>query len=305
LEYGLLGFLLFRALRHHINDKSLYLTAFFIGALVGIFDEALQWMIPRRIWDVRDIGLNALSCGLAQIAIWKGIRPEFPPSRVQPKSIRILSYLAVIIIILLALSFSNTPERVKIYTESVPFLSFLRNEEPMTENIHKHRDPEIGIFFSRLTLEELKRIDRERAEEYGLIFKDWSQKDYDDFLKTFPGYARPFLHEMRVHIFRRNRKFSISTKDEIQKDRIENLLIAYKENLILEKYFGRTLEKSPYKWPQGRIKRLEAEIDKTSFYKSPVSAATYFPLNDLALWAIVIGFVLSVSFFNLWFTHRK
>jgi len=305
LEYGLLGLFLFRALRYHIDDKSVYLTAFLIGGLVGIFDEAFQWMMPRRIWDMRDIGLNALSCGLCQIAIWKGIRPKLPASRAQPKSIRTLSYFVVTIIILLALSFSNTPARVKIYTESFPFLSFLRKEEPMAQDIYKHRDPEIGIFYSCLTYEELDRIDAEKAEEYGLILEEWSQKKYNDFLNMFPMYAIPFLHEMRVHIFRRNRKFSMSMKDEIQKNRIENLLIAYKENLILEKYFGRTLEKSPYKWPQKRLKRIESEIDKTSFYKSPVSAATYFPLNNSAMWAIAVGIVMLVFVSNLWFSHRK
>lgn len=299
LEYGLLGLLLFRALRHHIHDRSVYLTAILIGGLVGIFDEVLQWMIPRRIWDMRDIGLNALSCGLCQLAIWKGIQPKLPSARVQAKSLRMLSCLAVIIMILLALSLSNTPARVERYTQALPFLSFLQKEEPMAEDIHKHRDPEIGIFYSRLTLEELKRMDAERAEEYGVIFREWFKKNYGDFLKTFPGYARPFLHEMRVHIFRRNRRFWLSTQEDIPEMRKNNFFIAYKENLILEKYFGRTLERSPYKWPQKRIKRIESLIDKTSFYKSPVSAATYFPLNDLVLWAIVVGMVVLILIFNL------
>ncbi len=305
LEYGLLGFLLFRALRHHFEDKSIYLTALLIGGLVGIFDEVLQWMIPRRIWDMRDIGLNALSCGLSQMAIWKGIRPELPSPRVQPKSIRILSYLAVTAILLLALCLSNTPARVNIYTETFPFLKFLRNEEPMSEEIHKHRDPEIGIFYSRLTLGELERIDTERAEEYGLIFQEWTEKNYADFLKIFPGYARPFLHEMRVHIFRRNRMYWLSAKEKTPEVVKKNLFIAYKENLILEKYFGRTLENSPYKWPRRRTARIESQIDITSFYKSPVSAANYFPLNDLSLWAIVSGMAALIFIFNLWFSHRK
>lgn len=305
LEYGLLGLLLFHALRHHIHDKSVYLTAFLIGGLVGIFDEVLQWMIPRRIWDIRDIGLNALSCGLCQIAIWKGIRPKFTSSRVQPKSFRTLSYFIVIIMILLALSLSNTPARVGMYTEALPFLSFLQKEEPMAEDIHKHRDPEIGIFYSRLTLEELKRIDTERAEEYGSILEEWSKRNYGDFLKTFPGYARPFLHEMRVHIFRRNRRFWLSTQEDIPEKRENHLFIAYKENLILEKYFGRTLEKSPDKWPQRRTRRIESEIDKSSFYRSPVSAATYFPLDDLVLWAIVVGMVVVIFVLNFWLSHQK
>jgi hypothetical protein len=305
LEYGLLGVFLFHALRHHIHDRSIYLTAFLIGGLVGIFDEVLQWVIPQRIWDYRDIGLNALSCGLCQIAIWKGIRPKLPSSRIQTKSLRTASYLVAIIVILLALSLANTPARVKMYTEALPFLSFLQKEEPMAEDIQKHRDPEIGIFFSRLTLEELKRIDTERAEEYGFILKEWSKKNYADFLKTFPGYARPFLHEMRVHIFRRNRWFWLSTQKDISEKRENHLFTAYKENLILEKYFGRTLENSPYKWPQMRIKRIESLIDRSLFYRSPVSAATYFPLNESVLWAIVAGIVTVILILNLCLFHQK
>ena len=49
---------------------SLYLAALSIGCLVGTFDEVLQWMIPDRFWDFQDIGLNALSSGLFQLALW-------------------------------------------------------------------------------------------------------------------------------------------------------------------------------------------------------------------------------------------
>jgi hypothetical protein len=305
LEYGLLGLLLFQALRHHIDDKSIYMAAFLIGGLVGIFDEVLQWMIPRRIWDMRDIGLNALSSGLCQIAIWKGIRPKLLSSHVQPKSLQMVSWLLVAGFILLSLSLSNTPKRVKTYSEFLPFLSFLLKEEPMTEDIHKHRDPDIGIFYSRLTLEELKKIDKERAEEYGLILDEWSEKRYVDFLEYFPAYARPFLHEIRVHIFRRDVKYREgirSSKPEVKK---ENLFIAYKENLILEKYFIQTLQKSRYKWPQRIKEQVKAKTYKTSFYKSPVSATTYFPLDEKVRWAIVVGIAILLFIFNIWFSRRK
>ncbi|MDH4219747.1 MAG: VanZ family protein [Candidatus Aminicenantes bacterium] len=305
LEYGLLGLLLFQALRHRIDDKSIYMAAFLIGGLVGIFDEVLQWMIPRRIWDMRDIGLNALSCGLCQIAIWKGIKPKLPSSHVRPKSFQMVSWFLVANFMLLSLSLSNTPKRVKTYSEFLPFLSFLQKEEPMTEDIHKHRDPDIGIFYSRLTLEELKKIDKERAEEYGFILDEWSEKKYVDFLEYFPGYARPFLHEIRVHIFRRDVKYREgirSSKPEVKK---ENLFIAYKENLILEKYFGQTLQKSRYKWPQRTKEQVKAKTYKTSFYKSPVSATTYFPLDEKVRWAIVVGIAMLLFIFNIWFSRRK
>ena len=126
----------------------------------------------------------------------------------------------------------------------------------MNELKYKHKDPEIGVFFSRLEVEELKRIDSERTEEYSTIFKEWFTKNYGDFLANFPGFDHPFLHEMRVHIFRRDRRFSEANKTGSQKNRERNLLIAYKENLILEKYFGRTLKKSPHKWRNKKSKKI-------------------------------------------------
>ena len=81
LEYGLLGFFLFRALRFSIDDKSIYLAGFLAGSLAGIFDEILQWAVPNRLWDLRDVGLNALSSGLFQILLLKGIKPYLPKKK--------------------------------------------------------------------------------------------------------------------------------------------------------------------------------------------------------------------------------
>jgi len=305
LEYGLLGFLLFQALRHHIHDKGIYLIAFLFGALTGIFDEALQWMIPRRVWDFRDLGLNALSVGLFQVAILKGIRPKLQGIRLQSRSIRIISYLLATYLVLFGLCFSNTPGRVQSYTKFLPFLSFLQKEEPMNELKYKHKDPEIGVFFSRLVIEELKKIDKERAEEYGQIFKEWMSKKYQDFLIYFPGYARPFLHEMRVHVFRRNRRFWQANEAKAEKLRKKNLFIAYKENLILEKYFGNTVLKSPYKWPKRRIERIEKEIDVTQFYRSPVSAASPVSLKEKTLWGVIFLIIITLVFLNIRISQRQ
>ncbi len=299
LEYGLLGFLLFRALRHHIHDKSIYLIAFLVGALVGITDESIQWMVPRRIWDFRDLGLNALSVGLFQVAIWKGIRPKQMGSRMQSRSIRIFSYLLALYLTLFGLCFSNTPDRVHRYTRLMPFLSFLQKEEPMNERKYKHKDHEIGVFLSRLEIGELNKIDKERAKEYSRILKEWESKKYQDFLNYFPGYARPFLYEMRVHIFRRNRKFWQANRTKDQKIRKENLFIAYKENLILEKYFGNTLRASPYVWPKKRIERIGREIDLAQFYKSPVSAASPVPLKEKSLWGVILLIIIALIFLNI------
>lgn len=305
LEYGLLGFLLYQALRHHFHDNGIYLIAILIGALVGILDEALQWMIPRRVWDFRDLGLNALSVGLFQIAVWQGIRLKPRSSRMQSKSVKAISLLSITYLLLFGLCFSNTPDRVQSYTKLFPFLSFLQKEEPMSEFKCKHRDPEIGVFFSRMTLEKIAETDSNRAEEYGRIFEEWASRKYNEFLTYFPGYARPFLHEMRVHVFRRDRMFSLAKQADTPKARKDYLFIAYKENLILEKYFGNTLRVSPYKWREKRITAIRKEIDPSSFYKSPVSAGFPIQLRETTMWGIILVLIAFLIFLNIRLSAQK
>jgi hypothetical protein len=110
---------------------------------------------------------------------------------------------------------------------------------------------------------------------------------------------------MRVHIFRRDRRYSVAIKSENQKEREENLFIAYKENLILEKYFGKTLQKSPYKWQNTRSKQIEIEVDTTSFYRSPVSATAHIPLEEKALWGVILLIISSLTILNIRMSQRQ
>jgi len=76
LEYGLLSFLLFRALSHKIKDRSIYFIATLLALFIGTFDEIIQWIIPQRYWNFNDVGLNFLAAGLFQIGIRKVIQPK-------------------------------------------------------------------------------------------------------------------------------------------------------------------------------------------------------------------------------------
>jgi len=304
LEYGLLGFFLFRALSFTVKDKTIYLTAILIGSLVGILDEILQWIMPLRYWDLRDVGLNAFSGVLFQVAIWKGIQPKIISERIKPKSVRLVSLLLAANILLLGLCMSNTPQRVVRYTQLIPALSFLQKEETMTEFGHKHQDPEIGTFYSRLTLDELEKTDRERSSEYAQILKEWMEKDYEKFLRDFSSSTHPFVHELRVHVFRRDKKYEaglLAKKDEIKR---KAFFIAYKENLILEKYFALTFRKSEYEWSQENIEETEALIDKSQPYMSPVSSSLFASLGEITMWLSILIFLAGLSLFNIWITPK-
>ncbi|HEU4431522.1 MAG TPA: VanZ family protein, partial [Myxococcota bacterium] len=71
VEYGVLGLLALRALAHGGRDALLAPCAALLGLTVGLVDEALQWLAPRRVWDLRDVLINALAAagGPALIAL--------------------------------------------------------------------------------------------------------------------------------------------------------------------------------------------------------------------------------------------
>ncbi|MBN2247024.1 MAG: VanZ family protein [Candidatus Aminicenantes bacterium] len=307
LEYGLLGFFLFRAFRFHIKDKSIFLAAFSAGALIGIWDEILQWAVPGRYWDIRDVGLNALSCALFQLALWKGIKPKMPETKISPHSFKINAILISMNLILLGLCYSNTPARVRTYTKALPFLSFLERQEAMSEYKYQHEDPDIGVFFSRLSKEELYQQDSERAQEFGDVLTFWSGEPYADYLDHFPGSVHPFLHEIRVHIFRRDRRLELALFSDDPNLKKENLFIAYKENQILEKYFGNSLAGSPYQWEPQKSQNIAQEIDITATYRSPVSADVFAALNETYFWGlilIIIG-IIWIGYFVHPHSHNK
>jgi hypothetical protein len=290
LEYGLLGYFLFRALSLSIRDKSIYATAFLVGSLIGVFDEILQWIMPGRYWDFRDAGLNALAAGLIQVALWKGIRPQGFSEKIGPGAVRRISILLAANILLLGLCASNTPPRVAAYTRNLPCLSFLVKEEPMYEFTWKHVDPEIGTFYSRLSLPGLEKEDTERCSHWGKILRDWKEKDYALFLREHHPLLHAFVYEMRVHIYRRNGRAGTALKAKDEKSRRKDQFIAFKENMILEKYFGRTLAESSYRWGEKRGAEMADSMDLAEPYRSPVSAGP-FHVKEKTLWPGIVVFL--------------
>ncbi len=299
LEYGLLGFFLFKALIHHIRDKSIYVTATFLALFVGTIDEILQWMIPLRYWDFRDVGLNCLSAGLFQLAVWKVVKPKLISEKINAKSLRIFTSIFASCLIILGLCASNTPQRVASYTKKIPWLAFLQKEEPMSEFGYKYKDPEIGIFYSRLSPKRLQEIDKQRGEEYAQILNKSVDKDYEQFLREYNSISDPFMHELRVHIFRRDEYFNKGKSTSNLNEKKEFYLIGYKENLILEKYFSHSIEKSVYHWNKDILTESEVLVDKSKPYESPVSANLFTSFSEKSVWVSIFVLIFFLVLTNL------
>lgn len=65
IEYGLIALLFYRVWKR-IGDASILVLPLLCAMLVGTLDEWLQWFIPVRVGEARDVVLNviAIGCGL-------------------------------------------------------------------------------------------------------------------------------------------------------------------------------------------------------------------------------------------------
>ena len=299
LEYGLLGFFIFRALNHSIKDKSIYVSATLLALLIGTFDEIIQWITPHRYWGFRDVGLNGLSGGLFQLAIWKVVAPKAISEKINMQSFRIFTYIIASCLILLGLCASNTPQRVAYYTKKIPWLSFLQKEESMSEFGFKYEDREIGVFYSRLSPMNLKRTDSLRGEQCAKILGESVNKNYEQFLREYSPTIDPFMHELRVHIFRRDAHFNRGIHASDLDEKKEYYFVAYKENLILEKYFSQSIKRSVYKWSEDNLRRAVELIDKNKSYESPVSAELFNLISEKIIWLAIFALISILVVVNL------
>jgi len=132
VQYALLAYFVFRALSHRIRDWTVYITTALFVTLVGIADEFLQWLLPGRFWDYNDVGINMLAAVVFLLGVRQGVRPQTICRPVNAFSVKMLVGSTAGILILLALCLSNTPDNVIRYTSIFKSLSWLRNEESMT-----------------------------------------------------------------------------------------------------------------------------------------------------------------------------
>ena len=138
VEYGLIAFLFYRAWRPR-GDTSALVLPVLAALIVGTLDEGLQWFVPDRIGEWRDLELNAAAsvCGLLF-----GIGVDPPDS--------------------LALSWRRgSPTRIGLAAALTAFvLAAFVSTVHLGYAVH---DAEIGSFLSRYSATELLRLSAERA----------------------------------------------------------------------------------------------------------------------------------------------
>lgn len=295
IEYGLLSYFVFNALGHRIRDWTIYITTILFVLFFGTADEFIQWMMPNRYWGLNDVWINLLAGLIFILGMRTVIVPDKICRQVEINSVRVLAGMMTINLIFLGLCLSNTPDSVKRYTAAFSSLSWLRNEEPLTEYGYEHKDPEIGNFSSRLTLEELKRIDTTGGNIHrSKLPEDISPESVmQESMKTYNPYTNKFMYEFLIHVSRRDDEFKGFKKTGSMESRLK----AFKENQIVEKYFGSTLDHSNYKWPAEKLEDLgnTASLRNEDYSSEAGNIITSFSLKTVWIFLVTIIAVLWIS----------
>jgi VanZ family protein len=274
VEYGVLGALAYRTFGRACADATVPFSAFALSASVALLDEGLQWLMPGRYWELRDVGLNLAAVALVQVAFAFGLAPESVRRFPGVRSVRSLLRWTSAAVVLLLLSMLNTPQRIAWYTAKIPALGFLvDSESAMFEYGYYYADRDTGSFKSRLSPKQLAESDRLRGEEVAAILDRYRDPDrYSEFLRRYSPVRDPFAHEVRVHLYRRDRYIErAAAYPEGSDEHRYRITVAYSEHEILQKYFPNTLRHSSYGLTDAEVAYLRDHLLPDARYESAVA----------------------------------
>jgi len=287
-EYGVLGLLLQRALRHGLPDAGSFAAALLAGTLFGVLDEFVQWLMPGRFWDLRDVFVNALASLLALIALAGGLRPPEILRRPAAGSVRAACGLTAALALAVVLALSNTPPVEQALARALPPLRYqVERGVVMTEYGYLHEVPGVGGLYSRLGWEALRVEDEGRAAAAARVLDGYpGDDDYKVFLREYPPFRDPFLHEVRVHLFRRDRyrARATATPPPPLAERRRMATTAWREDRLLQACCGATLAASGYALSADAWAPLAPWIDRDTPYVSAVGGHLIVRFRPRSAW---------------------
>lgn len=248
VEYGLVTWLFHRVFRPRADASALVLPAC-AALLVAMGDEWVQWFVPGRVGELRDVVLDTAAVGCGLLASL-GIDPpeRLPLGLGRGSAVRV--GLAFSLVILAAAAF--------------------------VQSVHlgyRVDDPTAGSFESRYTRAALRRLAADRAARWAsrspLPQAPWSREDQ-------------YLAEALWHVRVRNDAWEAGDTRS-----------AWRENLILERYYGPALDVRPkpsgraFRWSAAQRADAETRGRKPGSYVSPAAPTAIVTWSRSWFWGIV------------------
>jgi hypothetical protein len=135
-EYGLVTWLYYRAATPGPLSIALPIAA---GLLTGVADEAVQWFVPNRVGEIRDVFLNltAIASGLLISVAWAPPQMRvWPPA---PSAARAIAWLHAAVVVALAAFVHVVHGGHEIETRDVVFRSRFTAAQLMGESRDRER----------------------------------------------------------------------------------------------------------------------------------------------------------------------
>lgn len=306
VEYGGLSLLVFRAVSHRVRDPSIYATTWVITTIFGVFDELLQFLVPQRYWDFRDIAINASAAALMQIALAGGIRPAFVTRPVRAASLVACFRATFALLLILTACCANTPPRMAWIRAHAPFDMVRRIDDIMIEYGHCFLHPEAGEVKSRLTPDQLSASDREHAAATARELEKFPDRRYAKFFRAHVPWEDPFLYETRVRLFRRDYHLKLAIRLRGDADKLRHhSTIAYREQQILDTWFSNTVAQSSYRWPPEIMPALEPLVIRDAPYETTVSRHLICSFSQRHLMTALAAALLVVGFAQAYYRRRR
>ena len=267
LEYSTLGFLVYRALQlAGWAGLGTGLVSLIIAVTAGFLDETVQSTIPYRTGSLEDIGLDLRAVGIGVLFAWQVVYWGLPARR---DPLPLAPVLAVPLVL---------------------WTAFFYQFETGFGGRYEAGD---GLsYFSRLTPDEIAEADSARKHEVAATLLEEAPFGYSAFLTSHPASVDPFVHELRVHLFRRDRRLEKG-----------DIAVACAEDELIQRLYPETVPLSGFAW-SGALRATCPP--RTDAYESPVSGDIATAFRPGVMWGLagVLSGLLIAMALGLWLRRR-
>jgi len=275
IEYGALGFLIFKALKNDLKDLSIYIWSALIIFYIGIIDETIQWIVPNRVGTIEDVWLNIKSGVLVLMLTGLVIRPGEIGKRFYLSNLKKIYIPISLVLIVIGV-----------------FINFIHDFG------YKFRVNDSIEIYSHFPKEELKTINNLFEKDISLLTKTAHRFTSIGNLRRNRAIKESkeivFFKEAADHKWDRDNAFS--------KNRFTKSL---KEQIILKDYYSSVLYFNPFKWSKDKELLAETFAKKEngeSIYISPVSGILITKFSKIQMWVFIS---ITIAIFTLVFIKYK
>ncbi|MBU1626677.1 VanZ family protein [bacterium] len=270
-EYGILSFFTYLSLRYRIKTRLVFIYSALIISIFGFVDEGIQWIIPSRVGELKDVLTNVFCAVAFQIFISQVVEPinGFKKIRMEDYKGLLKAFSALFFVTTIFVFFVNTG-----------FLIF---------------DEKLGYFRSKFSKEDLLYIKEEREllnskkptdkASKPIVVKPDTDIRSNVYNKGADSHFFPEIGSTLLNIlnspwheywciddfFAQEAKFHIKKRNDLLHGK--HFRDAYFEEKILEKYYLPIMKALNQNLPESKVKEIFYKIpDRQNryYYHSPI-----------------------------------